>query len=153
MRRSIIFLSVFVLIGSTWAADPFVGTWKLNAAKSQFDPPESALKSDTVVIEAQDNGLKFTFDRVDATGKAIHAEQAPKFDSKDYAVKGDPSADTVTMERLGPISFGQVTKKSGKIVSKVTVLISRDGNTSTVTSKTKDAKKREATSILIYEKQ
>jgi len=68
------------------AADPFVGTWKLNVAKSKFNPPGSALKSDVVKIVAQDNGLKFTFNRMDAEGKAIHIESAPKFDGKDYPV-------------------------------------------------------------------
>ena len=29
------FLSLFLLAGSLFAADPFVGTWKLNVAKSK----------------------------------------------------------------------------------------------------------------------
>ncbi len=35
MRKAILLLAVFGLAGSLWAADPIIGTWKLNIAKSK----------------------------------------------------------------------------------------------------------------------
>ena len=102
MRKGMLLLAVFGMVGLLWAADPFVGTWKLNVAKSKFDPPSSALKSDLVKIAAQVNGLKYTFDRVDLEGKAIHIEYAAKFDGKDYPVTitGDKSVSTTSLRRI-----------------------------------------------------
>jgi len=134
------------------ADNPFVGIWKLNVAKSKFNSPSAAPKSSTVKIEAQENGLKFTFDVVDAEGKASHSEEAPLFDGKDYPVKGDPATDTVSLKRVDANTFEVVTKKGGKEVERVRVAISKDGETSIVTSKAKDAKGQEVTAISIYEK-
>jgi hypothetical protein len=36
MRKAMLLLAVFGLAGSLWAADPIIGTWKLNIAKSKF---------------------------------------------------------------------------------------------------------------------
>jgi hypothetical protein len=159
MRKHLLVVAVtiiFMLALATvaLAADPFVGTWKMNVAKSKFIPPSSAFKSDIVKIEAQDNGLKFTFDRVDAEGKTLHIEQAPKSDGKDYPVKGDPTTDMVTLKRIDANSFEQMSKKAGKEPISVRVVLAKDGKSSTVTAKTKDTKGQEiVVSISIYEKQ
>ncbi len=135
------------------ADNPFVGTWKLNVAKSKFNPPSSAYKSMVVKIEAQANGLKFAFNPVDAEGKVSHVEDAPKFDGKDYPVTGDPNTDTVSMKRIGDNGFEVVYKKGGKETNRTSVIISKDGKSSTATAKVKDAKGQELTSTSIYEKQ
>ena len=159
MRKHILVVMaamVFVLALATVAMaadDPFVGTWKLNLAKSKFNPPSSALKSDMVKIEAQDNGLKFTFDRVDVEGKDIHIEQAPKFDGKDYPVKGAATGSTVSLRRIDANTFEQVEKKDGKEGARVLVVVSKNGRTSTATSKEKNEKGRDITSIILYDKQ
>jgi len=36
MRKAVIFLAFLVLVYPRWATDQFVGTWKLNIAKSEF---------------------------------------------------------------------------------------------------------------------
>jgi hypothetical protein len=131
------------------APNPFVGTWVLNVDKSEFNPPESALKSDVVVIEAQENGLKFTFDRVDAEGNAIHIEAAPKFDGQSYPITGDPTSNMVSLTRLGENSFEWVTFKDDDELGRTQVVFSDDGKTSTATSTPKDG----VTSIFIYDKQ
>src|SRR4051812_43724477 len=66
-----------------------VGTWKLNPAKSTYDPGP-AVRSNTIKIERWENGLKAIQDGIDATGKATHVEASLKFDGKDYARKGVP---------------------------------------------------------------
>ena len=153
MRKAMLLLAVFGLVGAAWAQSPFDGTWKLNVAKSKFNPPSSALKSDMVKIVTQDNGLKFTFERVDAEGTASHIEESPKFDGKDYPAKGDATTDTVSLKRIDANTFEHVSKKGGKEVQRVRVVVSQNGKTSTVTAKMKDAKGQETTSVLMYEKQ
>ena len=38
MKRAVLFLVVFAMVGSLWAADPIIGTWKLNVEESKFSP-------------------------------------------------------------------------------------------------------------------
>lgn len=135
------------------ASNPFVGTWVLNVAKSEFNPPESALKSDVVVIDAQEDGLKFTFDRVNAEGNAVHFESAPKFDGNTYPIIGEGITEMITLKRLGDNGFEEVVLQDGEEIERVQVILSNDGQSSTVTAKTKDESGQEVTSIAYYDKQ
>jgi hypothetical protein len=155
MRKIMLLLAVLGLVGLLYAADPFVGTWKLNVAKSKFDPPGSALKSDIVKIAAETDGLRYTFEPVDQDGKAIHIEYAGKFDGKFYPVKitGDKSVNTTSLRRIGSNTIEEVNKTDGKEIERVRVVIAKDGKSSIVTSKSKNEKGQELTSVMVYEKQ
>jgi len=52
------------------AADPVIGTWQLNVAKSKFSPGP-APKSETRTYAATDQGTAMTWKRVGADGKEI----------------------------------------------------------------------------------
>ena len=69
---------------------------KLNPAKST--PP--APKSDTAMVEADENGLKFNEDLVDDKGETHKLSYEAKFDGKDYRVTGAPDADSISYQRL-----------------------------------------------------
>jgi hypothetical protein len=84
MRKAMLCLAAFAVAGSLWAADPFVGTWELNVAKSQASDRRLLHKSETIRIEARENGAIFTFDGVDAEGKSFHGAWSGKYDGKDY---------------------------------------------------------------------
>ena len=45
MRKAILLLTVFALSGTLWAADPIIGTWKLNVDKSNFSPILEAMRN------------------------------------------------------------------------------------------------------------
>jgi hypothetical protein len=53
MHKMLYPLTVFLLAGSLFAVDPFVGTWKLNVAKSKFEGPMKPPKELTIVIQEQ----------------------------------------------------------------------------------------------------
>ena len=53
---------------SLWAADPAIGTWKLDAAKSKYTPGPPP-KSATITYEETADGIKRTGESVDAEGK------------------------------------------------------------------------------------
>ena len=42
MRKAMLLLAVFGLMGTLWAADPSLGTWKLNLAKSKIPASDLA---------------------------------------------------------------------------------------------------------------
>ena len=74
MRKALFLFVVFGLAGSLWAADPFIGTWKLNVAKSKAPDPSLLPKSEVFKNVAQGNLIKTTFDGVDSQGKSFHSE-------------------------------------------------------------------------------
>jgi hypothetical protein len=69
-------------------AASFVGTWKLNVAKSKVNP-DLPWKRALNTITAQDNRLKVVRDNVDGEGKAEHAEYLLKYDGTDCPVSGN----------------------------------------------------------------
>jgi hypothetical protein len=75
MRKTILVVMTAILLlalaAAAMAADPFVGTWKLNVAQSTF-PPGQAPKSEIEKIEAPAIGQRCAANRVDATGKETH---------------------------------------------------------------------------------
>jgi hypothetical protein len=69
MHKLLYPLTVFLLAGSLFAADPFAGNWKLNVAKSRFEGPLGpAPKEATVVIEDQGDQWVSTTTVVPADG-------------------------------------------------------------------------------------
>ena len=155
-RRSIaVTMLILALAAVAMAADDlFIGTWKLNVAKTKaLGKTTPTFKSDLVTIEAQENGLKFTFDRVDANGKAIHFTNAAKFDGKDYPAAASSGVETISLKRVGSNSFEQVAKAKGEVSGRYRIVISKDGKTSTVTAEERDSKGQKATWVYIYDRQ
>src|ERR1700674_1762722 len=88
--RTILLTLLLCFVGATvcFAADVFIGTWKLNEAKSKM--PAGSPKNTTVVYEAAGDNVKVTTDGTDGDGKPSHSEWTGKFDGKDYPVTGAP---------------------------------------------------------------
>ena len=64
-------------------ADPMLGTWKLNVAKSK-----TPYKSGTSVIEAAGDAVKVTADLAGGDGTAYHWTWTAKYDGKDVPITG-----------------------------------------------------------------
>jgi len=114
------------------AVDMLAGTWTLNVAKSSYGggtPP----KSQTTTLHAMDGGLHEVVERVNADGTMTEWEVAAKYDGKDYAVAGDPVRDTVALTKIDDYTVDIVNKKGGTIVSRMRIVVARDGNTRTNT--------------------
>src|SRR5947199_8573146 len=89
-------------------------TWKVNVAKSKYNPPELAPKSNIAKREPWEGGFKLTGDAVDAQGKATHVVVTAKYDGKDNPVQGsDPPA--TRAYRLIDGGYELVAKVNGKV--------------------------------------
>jgi hypothetical protein len=156
MRRPLFVVAVTIvfvlaLAALAMAGDPYVGTWKMNAAKSKFNPGPPP-KSDTITFTAQDNGIKVVEDFVEADGKAYHIEFAAKYDTKDYAFTGYPEIDTIAIKKIDANTFDDVLKKAGKEVSRMHRVLSKDGKTMTFTEKAKNSKGQDMNNTYVYDK-
>ena len=91
---ALISLCTVGLAGQTKQADPWVGTWKTDVAKSTFSPGPKPTVGATVTIERSASGMKTTIEGADPQGKPTRTETAWTFDGKDHPVKGAPTANT-----------------------------------------------------------
>jgi hypothetical protein len=151
MRKAMFLLAVFGLVGLLHAADnPFIGTWKLNLAKTKgTDLPKSEIIKNVV----QGKEIKTIVDSVDAQGKTSHSEGIAKWDGKDYPVTGDPEIDTAATTIINANTISAVTKKAGKEIATYRITASKDGKTLTLVGKAKDAKGQEVSFTGFYDKQ
>jgi hypothetical protein len=153
---AVVALGLVVFLGGTafaQSSNPEVGTWKLNVAKSKFSPGAGA-KSRTVKIEAAGAGIKQTIDEVAEDGTVRHNESTANYDGKDVPIVGDsPLGDTVARTRINATTTRTVWKKSGKVTSTNTAVISSDGKTRTTTTKGTNALGKPNDGVAVYDKQ
>jgi type IV secretory pathway protease TraF len=133
-------------------SDPAVGTWKLNTAKSKYDPGPMP-KSNTITITAVPNGVHVVARGEDAKGQPTGIDYTATFDGKDAPVKGAPGYDTTSLKRVDANTTEQIRKKDGKMVQTVTRKVSADGKTMTVTTRGKDENGRALNTVAVYDKQ
>ena len=155
MQRRVFVLGTIVLsfaVSPAFAADVFSGNWKINLAKSKYDPANLAPKSGMGKIEAIEGGLKFTNDGVNAAGAATHSAWSGKFDGKDNPVTGDPGRDTAALKRIDDYTYEITNKKAGKVVSTSRTVYSRDGKTRTLTTQGTSAQGVKFSNTVVYDK-
>jgi hypothetical protein len=134
-----------------FAADPNLGTWKLNEAKSKIGA--GAPKLTTVVYAMTGDSLKVTVDGVDGEGKPLHSEWTGKYDGKDYPVQGDAIADTRSYQRSNDGTLMFASKNGTKVVNNGRVVVAADGKSRTVTQTGTNANGKKFTVTAVYDKQ
>ncbi len=142
------------------AADPWVGTWKTDLAKSTFSPGPTPKVAATVKLEsapgggAPGGGLKLTIDGADPQGKPTHTESVSTFDGKDTPVDGAPALNTTeALKRIDGRTFEAQRKVGGKPTLTTRVVVSADGKTMTATQTGQDIKGQAIKNVIVLEKQ
>jgi hypothetical protein len=161
VSRSSLFAAAFILAlvvffsGAAVAqTDPFVGTWKLNVAKSKFGPGTER-KSETRIVESSPTGMKVSVDRTNADGSNQQYNYTTDFTGKPHPITGVApyGADSiaVTLGTSNSLSFKLM--KGGKAVGSGTSVVSADGKTLTLTSGGTGASGKSVRSVSVYDKQ
>lgn len=134
------------------SSNPGMGTWKLNVAKSKYSPGP-APKSLTVKFEPSGQGVKLTTEGVAADGARTATEYTANYDGKDYALKGSPLADTVSLKRVDTWTTLRTDKKNGQPVVNFKRVVAKDGKTFTVEITGKNPKGEPFNNVLFFERQ
>src|ERR1700735_172892 len=164
MKRILLLLAVLAL--SSVAAGPlmaqamtqansFVGSWKMNPAKSKFTGIAGP-KSLSREVVAQGAGAKFTYSGVAADGKAIDYSFTTNYDGKDAAITGSGApggADAVAIKSTGPNKTDGILKKDGKEIGKSASEVSKDGKVVTTRGSGKTADGKDYSTVVVYDKQ
>ena len=136
-KRYLLALAVLCALGTTAAQaqpSPFIGTWKLDLAKSKFDPASAKPKaSETLNIQAAGSGYKVTTDGTDAKGAPTHTEYTvATLDGKGYPVKGSANYDSVAIKSIDANTRMVVNKKGSSVVRMLRDIVSKDSKTFTL---------------------
>ena len=145
---------VVALAGSAQAqGNSSLGTWKLNLAKSSFDPGPPP-KSHTRVYEAwEKDGIKATFTIVGADGKTTLNSFTAHYDGKENKYVGSPEYDTILITRVDATTVDSTQKLSGKTVIQTRSVNSADGKTRTFTSNGTNLKGQKVHNVQVFDKQ
>ena len=146
-------LVIFGLAASAQNKDPFVGTWKLNLAKSKYSPGP-APKATTSTYAAAGKGYKVSVKTEPASGPGQEWSYTTDLDGKDSKVTGNnPNADTVAVKRIDALTLESVSKKGGTVTATQKNVVSADGKTRTVTTTGTTADGQKVNNVAVYEKQ
>jgi len=151
-RIAVMALAVsFVAAGACFAANPHLGTWKLNEAKSKLAPGMG--KSTMVTYTEQKDKIKVTVEGVDKDGKATHGVWVGKFDGKAYPAKGNMSWNSAAYKEINDRTNEITTMKDGKTVWSGKIAVAADGKSRTVTINGTDEQGKKFKSTAVYDKE
>jgi hypothetical protein len=151
-RTAVIALALsFMASAACFAANPHMGTWKLNEAKSKLAPRMG--KNSTVVYAEQKDKIKITVDGVDKDGKPTHSVWVGKFDEKAYPVKGNLPYNSVAYKVVNDRTNDITAMKDGKTVWSGKITVAPDGKSRTVTINGTDADGKKFEAKAVYDKE
>jgi hypothetical protein len=132
-------------------ANPRVGSWELNVAKSKYTPGP-APKGQTLKIEAAGEGERVTSEMVSASGAKTVVTYGGNYDGKPNPIQGSEIADTVSLKRIDANTTERTDTKNGKVVQTYTRVVSADGKTMTVTIKGMNAQGQAVNNVVVFER-
>src|SRR5438477_5293043 len=141
----------FVTTAACFAANPHMGTWKLNEAKSKLGP--GMWKNRTVVYTEQKDKMKVTVDGVDKDGKPTHGVWAGMADGKAYKTKGNLAWDAAAYKVVNDHTYEITTMKGGKVISNGKSTVSADGKSRTVAMEVTGADGKKFKAKTVYDKE
>ena len=148
-----LFVTVAITALGAFAADNTIGTWKLNMAKSKFQPPPVPVKSLTSTREAADGGVKVSTTGEQANGTPINSGYTAKYDGKETSVSGNAPYDKTAIKQVNANTLTATLKKSdGKYRATGRTVVSKDGKTMTTTTRGTNADGKAFTNVMVYDK-
>lgn len=157
-------VAILAVAASLWVAglgaaslravdDPFLGTWKLNLAKSKYRPGPPPQNQTYTFEPSGANGVKFTAAGADARGNPIHIEYTGRYDGKEFPVRGNRNSNMVVLKRIDLYTVEGENRQGGKVIRRFRRVVSRDGKTLTVTEKGTDVNGVISDNVVVYDRQ
>jgi len=151
MRR--VTLGILAAALALSAAEPILGTWKLNSSKSKYSPGPGP-KSATQVYSQDGDWFVVKADTVNAEGKTVNTTNRYRGDGKEYpyesAVTGPGK---ISVKKIDDHHFESVIKSNSGSQVTIHSTISKDGKTRTLKMTGVNAKGEKVNNVAVYEKQ
>lgn len=134
------------------AADPSIGTWKLNVRKSRFTPGPG-FRSETRTYAREQDGVRVTIQTVDGKGRSVTSIYLTTPDGQQHSVSGTGGpADAVALKRIDDFNAESTLMHGGKEIAKTTRSVAEDGKTMTITYKGLDPEGDPVNYIMVFDK-
>jgi hypothetical protein len=153
-RLCTVFAILFLTLAAAGMAlaqgNPFVGTWKLNVAKSKYDPGPPP-KSQTRTWDASG---KVSVKGINAAGKPVSYGYPIKEDGKEYPTVGaiPNGADQISSNKFAPNTVEVHFMRGGKPAETTTFAVSKDGKTLTISAKGSNPDGSPFNNVTVWEK-
>jgi hypothetical protein len=134
-------------------SDQFVGTWKLNPERCEFDPNHRPT-SGTLVFERDERGhYLMKAEGTNAKGQSV-AERPQTFipDGKPYPVPNFPGLSARTTQPNPHVLRAEVNREDGSIAGEGTYVVSPDGTSMTATAAGFDTQLRRFETRTVWER-
>jgi len=134
--------------GALAQANPRIGTWKLNVAKSTYQQGKAPKSETRTYLATDDGGIQLTASALLPSGTKQPSGYRAKYDGTDYPYSG-VAGDTIAITGDGWTADSTI-KMGGKVMQTSHSALSKDGKTMTQTTKTASGN---PLSTRIYDKQ
>lgn len=148
---SVLFALLLGAVAALAAANPLVGTWHLNVAKSKFrtsPPPKSAIAK---VTTSKDGEISVHLSIVNGDGKKGEFQYTASYDGKDYPMSGSQVFDAISLKRIDDQTDEVTYKNKGKVIRTSKRAVSKDGKLLTITDE--DPSGKSASVVSVWDKQ
>lgn len=146
---------VLALTGAAVAAEPIIGTWRLNIAKSKFAANGFKVPREITEVyrELNPGQIELTFMKTETDGSSTLLKVAfPSQGGAARCIQGCPSGYSV-VETLISGEWYATEMQDGKQYMTLHKVISKDGKIYYQTLQSSDAKGKPFQNLLVYEKQ
>ena len=152
MKSAAFLVAALLTATVVWGADPMIGTWQVNIAKSKYAPGPPPERN--TAVHSEDGGFIVSkTEGVDAKGRPFGSSYRWKKDGQDYAVTGARNFDALAAKRVNDRTTDFTYKRGGKVVATAHVVVSKDGKVATLTYKGTDAEGKPLHNRIILERQ
>ena len=153
MRKALLLLAVLGFTSSLWAADPIIGTWKLNVEKSRLLPNRQKSSKESIEIYQEIEGDQIKLTRSSSGTVVKWPKQGgiavSTWESSAQSTEGNWLVQTLVAPGEWYVTYIENHKQIG-FIHKV---VSKDGKTMTQTMKFADNQGRLMERIRVFEKQ
>ena len=152
MRFAKLILTLMACASALCAADPFVGVWKMNPAKSNYKegaPP----KEQVATITVKDGQMTVSVAAVTSEGKKTLVSYWIPYDGgMGKMSETSPAYDGISGKHLGPSEREISRWKDGKVVFTARSVVSSDGKSMQTVSKGTSPVGKPVDASLVYDK-
>lgn len=163
-RRIGLFLAVMASVvmppssASGQTLHPLTGTWKLNLAKSKYNPPELAQKAILATYQVKGDTVTASLEGVDYLGRAVRSEYTATFDGREHptrgTIDGQPApSQAISWKKIDDLTYEVHNILNGQVLTTQRMVIAADGKSRTTTISGHDAQGRTVNNVLFFERQ
>jgi len=146
---ALVLLGATFFAGSAYAADPIVGSWTLNVAKSKFNPGPAPTAGTRVYTESA--GLYTLDQKITGADGKVNSLRAQYRDGQE--VKDPDGAASTVAKKVNANTWDFEVKMDGKVVGHVHRVVSHDGKVLTVHNTGRQGDRAPADDTMVFDKQ